>query len=148
MTVTTGSRLGGAGCSICNLDAKPRKIGETLLRAGIGPRDVADFTAWWATKHEGVGATSKSAWSRHKVEGHFEMKTVVRTDPDDPVLDLDDLVDQLFVEWQRANKGKPIDAKDLREWLALRAKIRADIERRDQGREMSEMLLGAAPKEK
>ena len=137
----------GSKCTVCNLDAKPRKIGESLLKAGVGVREVSDFTDWWAAKY-GVKSATKSAWSRHKVEGHFELKENVRVDESGNVLDLDSLVDRLFEEWQRANKGKPINAKELREWLKLRASIRADTERREQGKEMTEMLMGASHHEK
>ena len=134
-------------CTACNLDTKPRKIGEALFRAGIGVRDIADFTDWWAAKY-GVKSATKSAWSRHKVEGHFKLNEAVVVDETGATLDLDNLVDKLFEEWQRANKGKPINAKELREWLKLRATIRADIERREQGKEMTEMLMGASHIEK
>lgn len=136
----------GSRCTVCNLDAKPRKIGEMLLQAGIGVRDVSDFTDWWAARY-GVKSATKSAWSRHKVDGHFELVPRVHTDEDGTVLDLDTLVDRLFEEWQKANKGKPVNAKELREWLKLRATIRADIERRDQAKEMTDLLMGAGHKE-
>jgi hypothetical protein len=137
----------GKECSVCNLDAKPRKIGEYLLQQSVGVRDVADFTDWWAAKYS-VKSATKSAWSRHKVSGHFEMRPKVTVDTGDAVLDLDELVDRLFGTWQKANKGTPVTAKELREWLKLRATIRADIERREGDRDMTAMLMGAAHQEK
>lgn len=133
-------------CSVCNLDTKPRQIGEILLRERVGVRDVKDFTDWWAAKY-GTKPVTKSAWSRHKVSGHFEMTSKVHVDDDGTVLDLDEMVDRLFEEWQKANRGEPVNARELREWLKLRASIRADIERREQGKEMTDLLMGASHKE-
>ena len=141
----------GARCSICNLDAKPRKIGESLLTLGIGVRDVADFTNWYLDrypqyKREGF-KYERNAWSRHRVGGHFESQPRKVEDSEGNPLDLDALVDDLFIAWQKANKGITPSAREVREWLKLRASIRSDIERREGAQQLDDLLMNAGHKE-
>lgn len=138
-------------CTVCALDARPRKIGEELLKAGISFRDVADYAEWYRV-HEGgnpesnAGRTSKSAWGRHKVEGHFQFKERTVT-MDGEVLDLDEFVDKMWSDWQRANKGKVPDELRLMRWIELRSKIRHDLQRKEEEKRMRALLEGAAPNE-
>ena len=110
-------------------------------------RDVAAFTEWRAAKN-GTAVTTKSAWARHRASGHYETRPVVQKE-DGTSLDLDTLVDELFTAWVNANKGITPSAKELREWLKLRAAIRADMEARKNASALEEMLLNAGhrPKE-
>ena len=138
-------------CTVCALDAKPRKIGEELLKAGISFRDVAAFAEWYRV-HEGgnpannIGRTSKSAWGRHKVEGHFQFKERTVT-MDGEVLDLDEFVDKMWADWQKANKNKTVDELRLMKWIELRSKIRHDLQRKEEEKRMRARLEGAAPNE-
>jgi hypothetical protein len=141
--------LEGAKCSVCNLDAKLRKIGEELIKSGVGVRDVASFTEWWASRF-GTPITSRAAWQRHsnRAEPHFDIHPRAIETPDGEALDLDVLVDKLFAAWQKANKGVTPSAKEIREWLRLRAAIKADMEARKNADQLSAMLMGAGHKVK
>lgn len=139
----------GARCSICGLDTKPRKVGESLLALGIGVRDVADFTNWYIERYPmyGTALTNRNAWNRHRANGHFETKPKTNVELDGETLNLDNMVDDLFLAWQKNNKGIVPSARELREWLKLRAAIRSDIERREGGKQLDELLMNAGHKE-
>ena len=134
-------------CSICNLDQKPRKIGEGLLKMHVGLREVAAFTEWWAERF-GTAKTTKSAWERHRSDGHFSTETKPTVVMDgEPVLDLDDFVDEMWTVWQKANRTKIPDENRLMKWIELRTKIRGDLERRNEEKRMRAALEDAAPEE-
>lgn len=118
------------------------------MTLGIGVRDVADFMNWYLLRYEPENpkVTNRNAWSRHRQNGHFEVKPRVEK-LDGTALSLDELVDDLFSAWQAANKGVTPSARELREWLKLRASIRTDIERREGGKQLDEMLMNAGYKE-
>lgn len=128
-------------CSICALDQKPRKLGEGLLKMGVALRDVASFTEWWASVH-GTAKTTKSAWERHRSQGHFQVeeKPQVTMDGQPVSLDLDEFVDEMWRTWQLHNKNKVPDEHRLMKWLELRAKIRNDVSRRNEEKRMMAAL--------
>jgi hypothetical protein len=136
---------------MCDLDAKPRKIGEALLREGVGVREVADFLTWWLNKELPAGekpkVLSKSSVDRHKNGGHFALK------PADEAIDLTNVeftdVEGIAREMLRRYGAKLKDptyipsAKEAQDWAALEAKV-ADLEqrRRDQN-ELMALMAGA-----
>lgn len=139
----------GDRCTVCALDQKPRRLGEGLLKMGVGLRDVASFTEWWSVTF-GTDKTTKSAWERHKNQGHFQMKEEPKPQivmDGEPVLDLDDFVDEMWTAWQKANRGKVPDENRLMKWIELRTKIRGDLERKNEEKRMREALAGAAPED-
>jgi len=65
----------------------------------------------------------------------------------EPVLDLDDFVDEMWTVWQKANRTKIPDENRLMKWIELRTKIRGDLERRNEEKRMRAALEDAAPEE-
>lgn len=116
------------------------------MKENIGVRDVAAFSEWWASRF-GTSAATKSAWARHRAGSHYEVRPDIQREDGTP-LDLDTLVDDLFAAWLKANKGITPSAKELREWLKLRASIRADLESRKNAGVLEAMLLDAGHKPK
>jgi len=136
-----------ASCTVCDLDARPRKLAETLMREKVTLRDVAEFLEWFLNR-ESPGETpkkvSKSALDRHK--DHFsldESKSLAETGQYQTVEDISaELVRRygLLLE----NPDWVPAGKEVREWAALMAKV-ADIEqRRREDARLQALLAGAA----
>jgi len=131
-----------AGCTVCALDAKPRKLAESLLIAGLGVRDVADFIEWQSFKEQTQIKISKSALDRHRVNGHFVAeKTVdISSVTESEFKTLRDYASELFKAYQKANKGKVPSTKEVLDFLAADAKL-ADIEaHRNDERELAKLM--------
>lgn len=126
-----------------------------MLREGLGVRDVADFVTWWLAKEAGEGQTpaksTKSAWDRHRNNGHFlvEPEKKVSIADLEHAVDLDQMVEQMLSAWYAANRDEqgrikvPSD-NDLRKWLEVVAKVSDLRERRKADEELRRMLAGAA----
>jgi hypothetical protein len=143
-----------SGCSACDLEAKPRKIAEALLREGVGVREVSDFLSWWLNRELKEGEkprqVTKSALDRHKNSGHFVLK------PDEEVIDLSNVeftdVESIAREMLRRYGAKLKDptyvpnAREAQDWAALEAKT-ADLEaRRRDHNQLLALMAGAAYK--
>ena len=118
-------------CTVCALDTKVRRLGESLLRAGVRLREVAEYLTWQGEKAEPKYKISKSALDRHKNGGHFVLNETVDTSDmvDEDVKSLRDYARELFKAYQKANKGKVPSTKELIDFLLADAKL-ADIEAR------------------
>lgn len=136
-----------ARCSVCDLDQTHRKIGEVLLKERVSIRDVADLVNCWAEKND-LPKTYKSAWGRHRQNGHYSATEVKPTDDDGQPLSVDEMVAHLWGQYQSARRrGAPPSTKEMFEILQMRAKLRADLERADEDKQQRELLMGAAPQE-
>lgn len=126
-----------------------------MLREGLGVRDAADFATWWLARETTEGQTppksTKSAWDRHKNNGHFlvEPEKKVSIADLDRAVDLDQMVEEMLVAWYAANRDdqgrvKVPSDNDLRKWLEVVAKVSDLRERRKADEELRRMLAGAA----
>lgn len=134
-------------CTVCNLDSKPRKIGETLLKVKVPIRDVVDIVDFIIKKDTpDAKPPARASWDRHKNDGHFQVEEKVHiTMGGEPVLELDEFVDKMWSDFQSANKGKVPDENRLMKWIELRAKVRNDMKNREEEKRMREAMSGAAP---
>lgn len=133
------------GCTICTLDAKPRKQAEAMLKAGVGLREVAEFMTWQGEQDGSKIKISKSALDRHRANGHFVSEETVDISQvtDEEVKSLRDYARDLFKAYQKANKGKVPSTKELIDFLLADAKL-ADIESRRKDEESLRVLMSGA----
>jgi hypothetical protein len=138
------------GCSICDLDQKPRKIGEALIREGLGVFAVTDFSNWWLEKNTVVEAgekaptVTKSSWDRHKA--HFVLE-----DKKQPFVDSGQYttVEGIAMEMVRRFGAQLSDpnylpaGRDVREWAALMGKLNDLEERRRDEEKLRSLMAGA-----
>jgi hypothetical protein len=133
-------------CTVCALDAKPRKLIESVVRAGLSIRDAADFAEFWGTRNATPIKISKSALSRHKTEGHFQSELSVEIELDGTILSVREYAQKIFEVYQKANKGKVPSTKEVIDFLTADAKL-ADLEaRRKDEQELSKLIGGTAYK--
>jgi len=131
----------GPVCTVCNADAVLRRIGEQLLRMHVSIRDVTEFSKWWVEKHGLPKVLAKSAWHRHKLNGHFSMLDG-RPEIEREVQSLQDLVADMFKRFQAGNKGYVPTHQEMREWLTLEARIADLQQRREDERNLRQLVAG------
>lgn len=132
-------------CTVCELDARPRKLYEALLNAKVGVRDVAEFSDWFAEKQQIKAGVSKSALDRHRTNHHFQSPSDVQApvDLDGDALSLRDWVSQMFERYQKANKDKVPSHKEIVDLLEADAKL-SQLDQRRRNEEQLKVLLGGA----
>lgn len=136
-----------ASCTVCELEVKPRKLFEGMMRGGVGVRDVSDFSGWYANAYDLKCKVTKSALDRHKNNSHFDVTlSGVRIELDGEVMNLREYARKLFESYQKANQDKVPSTKELIDFLLADAKL-ADIEARRQDQDkLMEFMAGASYK--
>lgn len=140
-----------ASCGICDLDQKPRKVGEAMLREGIGVRDVAAFTNWWlsttpALAGDKVPTVTKSGWDRHKNSGHFVLEDRKELAKDAKFTNVEDIALEMVRRYGSQLEDPnwlPAD-RDVREWAALMGKLDDLEQRRRDDAKLHALMSGAA----
>lgn len=140
-------------CTICDLPAKSRKVGEAMIREGLSVREATDFSNWWLErewreKPEGEKAptVTKSSWDRHKQSEHFVVEEKKDLPTDAKFTNVEDIALEMVRRYGSQLEDPnwlPAD-RDVREWAALMGKLN-DIEqrRRDEAR-LTALMAGAA----
>ena len=133
------------GCTVCGLEATPRKLLEALLRAKLPIREVCDFSEWYGAKNDLQTKITKSSLERHKNNGHFVLvETLSTAGPTAAeIMSLRDFAQEMFRRYQKANKDKIPSTKELIDLMLADSRL-ADLEARRRDEHELRLLLGGA----
>lgn len=137
----TPRAVAGRTCTACEASVGHRRIAEMLLRAGLTIRDAADFSSWYAMRND-ERPVLKSAWGRHKINGHMPVLDNHKRDEDKEVQTLQDMVTDMFQRFQANRKDYVPSSQEMRDWMTLEARIADLQQRRQDERDLRALVSG------